>query len=56
MGILRKIRTGYTLCLKAVLRILLGIFKITVEFVKIVLLVFSMILRLFTCFVRAGTP
>ena len=56
MELMRKIGHGCALCFKAVMWLLLGMLKIMVEVVKVVLLVFSLILRLFTCFVRAGTP
>lgn len=56
MEVVSRVGHGCSLCFKAVLWLLLGMLKITVEIVKVVLLVFSLILRLFTCFVRAGTP
>ena len=56
MEFVRKIGYGCSLCFKAVIWLLLGMLKIIVEIVKVVLLVFSLVLRLFACFVRAGTP
>ena len=56
MEFMRKIGRGGSLCFKVVIWLLLGMLKITVEVVKVVLLVFSLILRLFGSFVRAGTP
>lgn len=56
MEFISKIGHGCSLCFKAVIWLLLGMLKIAMEIVKVVLLVFSFILRLFTCFVRAGTP
>lgn len=56
MELVRKMGCGCSFCFKAVIRLLLGMLKITVEVAKVVLLVFSLILRLFACFVRVGTP
>lgn len=56
MEFVSKVGYGCSLCFKAVIWLLLGMLKITVEIVKVVLLVFSLILRLFGSFVRAGTP
>ena len=55
MEFMRKIGHGCASCFKAVIWLLLGMLKIIVEIVKVVLLVFSLVLRLFACFVRAGT-
>lgn len=51
----RKIGDGCVLCLKAVLWLLFGILRITVEILKIGLLLFGLILRLFTCFLKVST-
>lgn len=51
----RKISDGCAICLKAVLWLLFGILRIAVEILKVGLLLFGLILRLFTCFVKAGT-
>lgn len=56
MEFMRKIGLGCLLCFKAVIWLLLGMVKIIVEVVKVVLLAFSLILRIFTCFFKAGTP
>ena len=51
----RKIGDGCVLCLKAVLWLLFGILNIVLDILKVGLLLFGLILRLFTCFVKAGT-
>ena len=51
----RKIGDGCVLFLKAVLWLLFGMLRIALEILKVGLLLFGLILRLFTCFVKAGT-
>jgi len=42
--------------LKGTLKVILVIFQLTIEMLKIVLLLFGLIMRIFLAFVRAGTP
>lgn len=42
--------------LKGALKVILAIFQLTIEMLKIVLLLFGLIMRIFLAFVRAGTP
>lgn len=56
MGFIRNVCGGCVWCLKAVAWLLLGILNMAVEFIKLVLVVFGLILSVFTSFVRASTP
>ncbi len=56
MKLMNKIGSGCFMCLKAVMWLLLGVLHLAIEMVKVILLLFGMILQLFVCFVRAGTP
>ncbi len=42
--------------LKGTLKVILAIFQLSIEMLKIVLLLFGLIMRIFLAFVRAGTP
>lgn len=42
--------------LKGTLKVILAIFQLTIEMLKIILLLFGLIMRIFLAFVRAGTP
>lgn len=42
--------------LKGTLKVILVIFQLAIEMLKIVLLLFGLIMRIFLVFVRAGTP
>lgn len=42
--------------LKATLKVVLVVVQLTIEILKIVLLLFGLIIRIFLSFVRAGTP
>lgn len=42
--------------LKGTLKVILVFFQLTIEMLKIVLLLFGLIMRIFLAFVRAGTP
>lgn len=53
MKIIGKI---FTFIMKAILTMVLGIIRFTLEVMKLFLLLLSMVLRVFGAFVRAGTP
>jgi len=55
-NILIKIGTGVLMILKAMAWLLLGILKLSLEILKIVLLLLGLIMRIFLAFVKAGTP
>lgn len=46
----------FGILLKGILKLILVIFQLTIEMLKIVLLLFGLIMRIFLAFVRAGTP
>lgn len=46
----------FGILLKGTLKVILVIFQLTIEMLKIVLLLFGLIMRIFLAFVRAGTP
>ena len=46
----------FGILLKGTLKVILTIFQLTIEMLKIVLLLFGLIMRIFLAFVRAGTP
>ena len=46
----------FGILLKGTLKVILAIFQLTIEMLKIVLLLFDLIIRIFLAFVRAGTP
>lgn len=46
----------FGILLKGTLKVILAIFQLTIEMLKIVLLLFGLIMRIFLAFVRAGTP
>lgn len=54
-NILVKIGTGVLMILKAMAWLLLGTLKLSLEILKIVLLLFGLIMRIFLVFVKAGT-
>ena len=54
-NILVKIGTGVLMILKAMAWLLLGTLKLSLEILKIVLLLFGLIMRIFLIFVKAGT-
>ncbi len=53
---MRTIFSGVLFILKGIAWIILNLLKLAVECVKIILLVFGLVMRLFLAFVRAGTP
>ncbi|MGC6176416.1 hypothetical protein [Lacrimispora sp. 38-1] len=46
----------FGMILKGTLKVILVIFQFTIEMLKIALLLFGLIMRIFLAFVRAGTP
>lgn len=55
-NILIKIGCGVLIILKAIAWLFLNTLKITLEMLKIILLLFSFVMRIFLAFLRAGTP
>lgn len=54
--ILSSLAWLFGILLKGILKLILVIFQLTIEMLKIVLLLFGLIMRIFLAFVRAGTP
>lgn len=54
-NILVKIGTGVLMILKAMAWLLLGTLKLSLEILKLFLLLFSLVMRIFLVFVKAGT-
>ena len=54
--ILSSLLWVFGILLKGTLKVILTIFQLTIEMLKIVLLLFGLIMRIFLAFVRAGTP
>ena len=54
-NILVKIGTGVLMILKAMAWLFLGILKLSLEILKLFLLLFSLVMRIFLVFVKAGT-
>lgn len=46
----------FGILIKGTVKVILAIFQLTIEMLKIVLLLFGLIMRIFLAFVRAGTP
>ena len=56
MRILSGIRNGALWLLKGIGRVILFLLNMVLNVAKLILLLFSLILRIFMAFVRAGTP
>lgn len=54
-NILVKIGTGVLMILKAMAWLLLGTLKLSLEILKLFLLLFSLVMRIFLVFVKEGT-
>jgi hypothetical protein len=55
MIILSAIGNGIITAIKWILKILLGMLQLVLEFAKVILLLFGLVARIFLAFVRAAT-